>query len=90
MLYSKNKKRSKATTIFRLKNYIESNNRNRMILYNKVKLSLSLGIIKIKEETKKMLRDYFEVYEDKGEEGHLRVDHVVRSVWRSSFTLGNL
>ncbi|MEG0236795.1 MAG: hypothetical protein RR523_08170 [Cetobacterium sp.] len=74
MLYDENGK----------KIYIESNNENRMILYNKVKLLLSLEIIKIEEEIKKMIRDYFKVYEDKGEKGHLRVAYVVGSVWTSS------
>lgn len=58
--------------------YVESNNENRMILYNKVKLLLDSEIMKIEEEINRMITKYFENY--KGE-GHLRVAYVVGSVW---------
>lgn len=58
--------------------YVESNNENRMILYNKVKLLLNFEIITIEEEIKNMIKKYFEKYAD---DGHLRVAYVVGSVW---------
>lgn len=58
--------------------YVESNNENRMILYDKVKLLLDFEIIKIEEEIKGMIKKYFEKYAD---DGHLRVAYVVGSVW---------
>lgn len=62
--------------------YVESNNENRMVLYDKVKLLLDSKIIKIEDEIKTKIEDYFKTYE----EGHLRVAYVVGSVWtRSSF-----
>lgn len=61
--------------------YVESNNENRMILYDKVKLLLDFEIIKIEEEIKGMIKKYFEKYAD---DGHLRVAYVVGSVWTRS------